>query len=410
LSYMNKEIRLLKTLATDNPTQNELSIQAYYQNVTSEFCVSVASTLAIHPHIWQTVIEWVPVPIAQGDAVGDGSLKLLFSLNNVKRECDQTAKNSGPQYVDAELWQELMEVCNKYGDMAIWEMKSVSVGDGAFMLGVLALATGKEQFQWLTCKGGTDHTYKRKGHYEPPTIQLEDDPEIMSKFGLDDLRLDSNANADLDVDLILDEALRRSGSSLELVKKFDKKLMREAKGILRNVPKMKEIVEVPSHMGGDLRPGQPNSTPLDASQGEASSLKPISFENCGRSAFGKLSPDEQGLSSGTADSSWQSAKFDLPLDLSQTSTVKSSKGKNLKVSIFKLRRQNRSPSKSPRKQAHTSTKDKKSGQSGGGEEGEEECDGDGNGGGCERPLTAQHVLQQVSHLCYRPRVTAQLGQ
>jgi hypothetical protein len=39
-----------------------------------------------------------------------------------------------------------MEVCNKYGDMATWEMKSLSVGDGAFMLGILALAAGKEQF------------------------------------------------------------------------------------------------------------------------------------------------------------------------------------------------------------------------------------------------------------------------
>jgi hypothetical protein len=398
--YTDKEDRRLKITSTGNPAQNELSIQAYYHNVTSQFCVYVASTLALHPHIWRSVIEWYPVPIAQGDAVSDGSLKLLFSLNNLKRDRDQTIKNSGPHYVDADLWQELMEVSNKYGDMAIWEMKSVSVGDGRLMLGIMALATGKEQFEWLVCKGGEDHTSKRKGHHAPPTQQLEDDPETMSKFGLDDLILNSNANSDLSVNVILDEALRRGGSSLEHVEEFDRKLMQEAKGVFQEDTKRQDVIKVPSPKGAGFGLGPLNPVLQTALQGDPPSARALGFWNSARSAFRKRSQDEKESSLNMADSSLRSPKSALRKP-SQGLTAVSKKGK-LNISIpppFNFRRktsQKRSPSKSPQKTAHDRTKGKKAGKKAEKAVGEDEGEDD-NGS-----LTAQSVLQQVGHLHHRP--------
>jgi hypothetical protein len=390
--YVDKEDRRLMLLMTGNPAQNELSIQSYYDKVTSNFCIRVASTLALHPQIWRSVVEWTPVPITQGDAVCDGSLKLLFCLDSVKRERDQTVKHNGPHFVDEHLWHELMEVSEKYGDMAIWEMKSVSVGDGSLMLGIMALATGKEQFKWLVCKGGDDHTSKRKGHYAPPTRQLQDDPETRSKFGLDD----SNTDSDLTVDVILDQALVRGGSSLERVKEFDRKLIEDAKGIAQ------EYTEQEGN-GGDLESRTPSCTLPTASPGEATSVSLTGFGKSIRTALRKWSQDEQGSSSRTAHPSLPETKTTLPTSSHHSDVCSPKKGK-LKIFIeqpFKFRRkpsQKRSSSKSPRKQAHPVANNKTRDKPGG--DGERE-DGHDNGGvgdnECERPLTAQSVLQQVSH-------------
>lgn len=403
ISYMDKAARTRQMRRTGNPAQNELSIQVYYLTVTAAFCVCVASTLALHPHTWETVIEWSPVPIAQGDAVCDGSLKPLFCLSTVKRQRDQTTKHTGPHFVDAELWQELMEVCNKYGDMAIWEMKSLSVGDGSFMLGILALATGKEQFQWQVCEGGTDHKFKMKGHHPPPTTQLEDDPEVLSKFGLNDL--DPNTTSDLTINDVLDQALCRGGSSLELVRKFDRKLMQEAKGTVEEdfEPKEKEVIGTPSPKCLDLGSRPSNSTLSNPPQGEASSGLAAGFRSFARLVFWKRSQDQQGSSSATANSSRESPKPTLP-EPSLTS-IKVPKKRDMKISIpppFQLKRttsRKHSSSKSPRKTAYARKKDQQTENLGGDGDGKEERaddDDDGREGKGEPPLTAQSVLQQVS--------------
>jgi polyhydroxyalkanoate synthesis regulator phasin len=122
--------------------------------------------------------------------------------------------------------------------MATWEMKSVSVRDGSLMLGVMALATGKEPFEWLVCQGGEDHKFKRRRRF-PRTKQLMDDPETMSKFALDNAQLTFQTYSDTSLEEILDDALRRGGSSLEEVREFDRQLIQEAKGTAYNDAKQK---------------------------------------------------------------------------------------------------------------------------------------------------------------------------
>ena len=120
----------------------------------------------------------------------------------------------------------------KYGDLATWEMKSLSVGDARVMLGVVAMAAGAaEKFEWQTCNNPL-HPKGKKKHSAPKTIQLLDNPETMLRLGLDDPRLMTHTPQLLDLNETLDDSLRRGGSSLIRAFKFDKRLMAVAKGDL----------------------------------------------------------------------------------------------------------------------------------------------------------------------------------
>lgn len=396
--YTEKLVRKERLERMQLPSENELSIQSYYQRITSDFCVPVASTLTLHPQIWKSVLVWWAVPVAQGDAVCDGSLRALYYLDVPKREVDGRTKHNGPHYVDPDLWQELMEVCHKYGDMAIWEMKSVSVGDGSLMLGIMALATGKEQFEWQVCKGGKDHR-SGKSHHSPATIQLLDDPATVSKFGLEYPQSSPHEHSDIALEVILDDALRRGGSSLQLVEEFDREMMREAGEQQDTKQKEQMAAEVSSPKIGDTGSGPATIALPNASPDAASSAKAPGFWNYAKLPFRKWSQDEQGSSSHTADSSWASPKSPQQNPL-QDSTVKSakkgSKKGKLNISIapismsLKLRRkpsQKRSPSKSLQNSFHT-RKDKRT---------NEPC---GDVQADPPPLSVQSVIQQVGHILW----------
>lgn len=191
--------------------------------------------------------------------------------------------------------------------------------------------------------------------------------------------------------------------------------MQEAKGMVQEdfEQKEEEVIRTPSPKRQDLGSGPSNSALPNLSQGEGPSIKIAGFwfQRFARSVFGKWSQDEQGSSSATADSPRESPKSALP-EPSLTS-VKVPKKRDLNISIpppFNLKRKTsrkRSPSKSPRKAARARKKDKQTENFGGDGEGKgDKADGDGDGGENghegEPPLTAQSVLQQVGHLCYRP--------
>jgi len=60
--------------ALDTLMKRETSIQEFYRYPTSMYCVCVTSTLALHPTIWSSVLNWSMVPNHSGYAICDGSL------------------------------------------------------------------------------------------------------------------------------------------------------------------------------------------------------------------------------------------------------------------------------------------------------------------------------------------------
>ena len=68
------------------PLKNEMSVVDNYALYAAEFCLPVASALALHPQIWKSFLIWGKCPVANnGDAICDGSLQLAYHLNEEQR-------------------------------------------------------------------------------------------------------------------------------------------------------------------------------------------------------------------------------------------------------------------------------------------------------------------------------------
>jgi hypothetical protein len=340
-------------------------------------------------------IRWTASPIARGDAICDWSLQVMSKFDQNKRQICGTRKHVGPNYVDPDLWNELMEVHEKYGDLATWEMKSLSVGKADVMLGVVAMAAGVEKaFSWKTCNN-PHHPKGKKKHFAPPTTQLLDDPATMSKFGLNDIPLTS-----ISLQLqhsVLDESLQRGGSSLENVIAFDQQLMDRAKGLY--LESREDDVMVASILDSTMRQAP---QPAENASNSANAKETWTPRSILRSVIRKLSQDDQGSSANTADRTQRK---------SQSAMRKWSRGlsSNAGVSAFVVPKNllKRKGTRSPQKKLTRVEKDEdaegvleegmKSSRVHEGEDVEDDLE-DGTGGDekVEDPLTAQSIVQQVS--------------
>jgi hypothetical protein len=321
---------------------------------------------------------WTPDPVASGDAVCDGSLQILYE-KGTKHHRNGTKKCVGPSYVDPGLWQELMEVNKRYGDLATWEMKSLSVGDGSLMLGVLIMASGKEKFQWKTCYN-EDHGAGKKKHKMITPKQRMDCIETMVTLGLDDpTLLDQTSFQDVSDDDILDASLRQGGSSLDEVRTFDQKLMEDALEMTQpdftsSDEKTSDGEETDTGSATDAEPEVAAEKP-DAR--ERTILKRRRSSNIGSTVLKSV---VRNLSTNDPKSSLGGKLKSAPRKSSQGNMAgPSTKAKGLKVVIpFPLRR-----NPSPRKRVSKSSRKK-------GNNGEEAEN--------KEPLTAQSIIQQVSQM------------
>lgn len=107
-----------------------------------------------------------------------------------------------------------------YKDMATWEMKNLRVGDLGTMMAILGLGNGVVPFEWPSCR---DPKRREKGHKHDKKAcadslgprRLYDDPEILAKFGLDEVKPTPHRHiTEAQLDQIYDASLRRgSGES-----------------------------------------------------------------------------------------------------------------------------------------------------------------------------------------------------
>jgi hypothetical protein len=67
-----------RTLDARTAVQGENGVAEYYKDLTANFCLPVASTLALHPsyHEWRSRLSWTKEPNKAGWAIADGVLQL----------------------------------------------------------------------------------------------------------------------------------------------------------------------------------------------------------------------------------------------------------------------------------------------------------------------------------------------
>jgi hypothetical protein len=153
--FCTMERREIVDFEKKQPMRNETSVANFYLNTTAHYCVTVASTLALHPSmpLWRSVLEWDQVPSKSGYATADGVLRIFPSLMPVL-----TGKRDA-KGVEIELirsiretlgdlhWKGLIEVARRLPDVMTWEVKSLSVAPEGVMHSIRDLAGGR--FPWV---------------------------------------------------------------------------------------------------------------------------------------------------------------------------------------------------------------------------------------------------------------------
>jgi len=148
--------------------QNEMSVAEFYGHTTSFFCSPVASTLALQPDLpslpeWLNVLYWTVSPSKSGYAIADGSLQIIpnNSPDSAGTEAEKILHKSS-------LGSLLQRIRETLGDLAVWEFKSLSVGDHPTMLGIRNEAFTGIPFRWETFDNNERGRISRR--YEPPSI------------------------------------------------------------------------------------------------------------------------------------------------------------------------------------------------------------------------------------------------
>jgi hypothetical protein len=235
-----------RDLAVDRAVKeikDEKGIQEFYKETTARFCGYVASTLTLHPHRWSTALHWSVSTVNRTEAICDGSLQII-NFPRPKRTTDGGIKSFAEDLLDVTTWKKLMAVKRDSQDLASWEMKSLTVGNGDAMLAVMGMIADKSMvddndehvFHWKRCTGvpacvdkNKDHTTKCDpvGPDDDITLSLVKAPWSDPSISAEEPFQQSQAPETFED--ILDRSLRRGGSSLQTFREFDQHLMEEAK-------------------------------------------------------------------------------------------------------------------------------------------------------------------------------------
>lgn len=204
--------------------KDEKAIVEFYAKTTGALCVRVASTLALHPSQWRSVLVWSASTSQRAKAVCDGSLQVRSYLPYMD------------DLLGPDRLKELMAVGERYKDLATWEMKSLSVGNGGVMLEVMSMVAAGGPFPWSKCSGSCVREKKARRHQVERALRGADAAESLSFLTtpwsdpeIDNSAYDSQSPRPDSIDDILDRALRRSGSSLEQAQAFNRELEEDGK-------------------------------------------------------------------------------------------------------------------------------------------------------------------------------------
>ena len=124
----------------------EAGVSGRYLKSISQYCLPVASTLALHPSYqgWISLLDWTLDVQNKKWAITDGTPNLIQMEPEVQEQLMAAIGRHDAERIS--LFPRLMV------PLAIWEMKSLTVGPASVMEEILKMGQGEGKFKWINCE------------------------------------------------------------------------------------------------------------------------------------------------------------------------------------------------------------------------------------------------------------------
>ena len=130
--------------------KHETGVAEAYSKHAATYCLPIASTLAIHPssEVWDSILNWTTDVTAGRWAIADGALDIstdVFNSHNEQWKQELLQKEDG--------WKKgiIEKLASRSATLAVWEMKSLTVGTPEVMEEIVKMGVAHTKFSWKKC-------------------------------------------------------------------------------------------------------------------------------------------------------------------------------------------------------------------------------------------------------------------
>jgi hypothetical protein len=144
LSLPSEQIIKRRDRALPLTKYHELGVAESYLSHASQFCRPIASTLALHPSSehWDSILDWTLDGKLGRWAIADGVLRI--SRNDKWRQEMLQNEGHGKKGI-------LNQLADRATALAVWEMKSLTVGTAPVMEEIIKWGQTHAKFPWKKC-------------------------------------------------------------------------------------------------------------------------------------------------------------------------------------------------------------------------------------------------------------------
>ena len=132
----------------DRIKYRETGVSETYLRYTSVYCLPIASTLALHPssESWTSILNWTTDGKLGRWAIADGVLRIarrIFQNDQLERQLLQN-EDAGKKDI-------IQRLALGNTTLAVWEMKSLTVGTAKVMQEIAEMGLTQAKFPWKKC-------------------------------------------------------------------------------------------------------------------------------------------------------------------------------------------------------------------------------------------------------------------
>jgi hypothetical protein len=127
---------------------HESGVAEAYKEHTTTYCLPIASTLVIHPssETWNRALIWTVDRKSEKWAVADAVLRMSINISQDDHPAQKLLKNE-----DDRKRALLKQLASRSTTLAVWEMKSLTVGTAEVMAEIVEMGLTGSKFRWAKC-------------------------------------------------------------------------------------------------------------------------------------------------------------------------------------------------------------------------------------------------------------------